>query len=165
MRCLVVVLPLVAACAKNHVTLKPYRIPCIGVSAQSCMVGTRENGESTLFYSGIEKFTFKWGETHRVTYVAKKVAKPKADAPSVRYEAREDELVTKHRDDEEFTITFFDPRHWFEPVSAGRTRFAGETIACEPALCAELEARTGDFTVRFRFGAPEGAVATAIAVE
>jgi hypothetical protein len=165
MRCLVVVLPLLVGCAKNQVTLKPYRIPCIGAAPQSCMVGTRENGESTLFYSGIQKFTFKWGETHRVTYVSEKVTKPKADASSIAYQAREDELVTKHRDDEEFTIQFFDQRHWFEPLSPGRTRFAGETFACEPSLCADLEARTGDFTVRFRFGAPADAVATALAVE
>ncbi len=166
MRCLVVAaLSLAAACTKNQVTLKPYRIPCMGSGPQSCMVGIREDGESMLFYSSIDEFTFAWGETHRITYAAETITNPAADGAAIRYVAREDELVKKHGDDEEFTIQFFDPRHWFEPVSPGRTRFAGHTFACEPALCAELEARTGDFAVRFKYGAPEDAVATALAVE
>lgn len=46
-----------------------------------------------------------------------------------------------------------------------RVLFVTHEIACEPALCAELETRTNMFRLRLQFGAPAGAVATAIAIE
>jgi len=167
-------LVVVGACTEEPieirtVNLEPYRRPCEGVFVTSCMTGTYDDGEPTTFYEGIEGFEFQWGATRRVTYATYEIHydEPVADAPSVRYELQDETLVDVADTADEFTLLFDRPSEsWFRPTGAADRRLFGEDeIACDPALCAELDTPSGAFTLRLKYEAPAGAVATALAIE
>lgn len=153
--------------AVRTVTFEPFRVPCTSSFLTSCMTGIDDDGDLVTLYDGIEGFEFQWGATRRVTYATYEVDDPPADASSVRHELQAETLVTVADPAEEFTLEF-NPTYgsWFSPASAAdRRRFGGAEIACAPGLCTELDAQSAVFTVRLKYEAPAGAVATALAIE
>lgn len=161
---------LLGACSGGSsatVTIAPYRVPCFGLGPTTCLEGTRPDGTVERFFGGFDGFTFRWGETHELSFVTHEIEDPPLDGSSIRREVIDDVLVSTSAPDDEFVLAFPDTSEpWFFDVGATNlVGFFGETIACEPALCDTLETQLGAYSLRLAFGAPAGAVATVLAFE
>ncbi|MDX2086571.1 MAG: DUF4377 domain-containing protein [Kofleriaceae bacterium] len=157
-----------AACIDEETTtIAPYLGPCTGVANFACLQKIGADGKTTNFFGPIEGFTFVWGETRRVTYSTEEISNPPQDGGSLRFELVDSEVVDVADPADEFTMFFYDRGDlWFDASQVpGRVEFFRYEIACDAALCEELVDHVGTFQLRLQFGAPAGAVATALAIE
>lgn len=90
---LLVVLTVLTSCKKDDpvsdvITMQvaDHRQDCMGVAPQKCLlVKTEGDADWTLFYDGIEGFTYEEGYTYRLLIKRVPVANPPADGSSIRY--------------------------------------------------------------------------------
>lgn len=137
---------LAGACADTHdAVIQPSLAPCTGVSSQMCLQVAEDGGAPSLFYDGIDGFTFRWGEETTVRYSVDEIDDPPADGSSRRY--RLEQTINTELDDPgtRYELTF--PARsmaddWFEPASSSGTVVAvdmlGTRVACETSVCNQL---------------------------
>lgn len=64
----------------------PEKVECVGVGPMECLqVKYSEDGESTLFYTGIDGFVFVPGYNYELRVLRTKIANPPADGSSLAY--------------------------------------------------------------------------------
>jgi len=66
--------------------ITPEKVECVGVGPMECLqVKYSEDGESELFYTGIDGFVFVPGYNYELRVLRSKIAKPPADGSSLAY--------------------------------------------------------------------------------
>jgi len=134
----------VAACAETHdAVIQPKLAPCTTLANQLCMLVAEDGGDPSLFYDGIEGFTFRWGVEATVRYSVEEIDNPPADGSSRRY--RLEQTINEEVADPGVTyeLTFPDEtvdNDWFnpDPGGAGAVQMTGTRVACDQAVCDQL---------------------------
>jgi hypothetical protein len=139
---------LAAACGDTHehdAVILPSLTPCTGLGSEMCLQVAEDGGAPSVFYDGIEGFTFQWGTEATVRYSVEEIDDPPQDGSSLRY--RLEQTINTELDDPgtRYELTF--PARnaaddWFAPLSSSGAITAvdmlGTRVACEQAVCEQL---------------------------
>ncbi|WP_224240803.1 DUF4377 domain-containing protein [Hyalangium gracile] len=131
--------------------VSPFKATCEGVGPQTCLIGIREDtGEGTLFYEGIEGFTFRWGMLQTIRLSKVEVKDPPEDGSSVRYVL--EELIESKPVPEEAIFTLMVNRNYLKGTrTSGYSLIDGTPMTCaSSAVCDALEQKLGSETSPFQ---------------
>lgn len=138
---LATVLTLTACGAPSYdVEVAPAKRNCVGVAESLCLETTID-GESSLFYSSIEGFSYQWCRRHLLRVHEEPVPNPPADGSSIRYVLDEEVEVTEVPG-HEMTLTLFD--EWSDGEEIAGLGFTPRCSEGDDALCLDLFAALAD---------------------
>jgi hypothetical protein len=139
------------------------RVPCVGVAFQLCLQVSEDGGPFLYFYDGIDGYQHRWGVETRMSYLVSTVDDPPADGSSLSYELDAIETEVTDPVGTSYELPFHEPGY-FAAAGTGQLDMIGTTVACEPALCAEILAATGEYTVSVELTADPSVPLRAIAI-
>jgi hypothetical protein len=157
---------LTAACAGDPEirdgVVAPLRVPCTGEGSSLCISLEDSAGDEGpgLLYGGLSGYSHRWGVEAHVRYHAETIDDPPADGSSRRYVVDEVVAELEGAVGPEFDLAFPDVppgNGWFSVGGVDRLDMAGTIVACAPAVCNDILARTDAtvaFTVRFALVGP-----------